>query len=139
MTDDLPNQTAHDRIDTLTDQLDALEARVADLEARLDDDATAAATADDALAADGEGDTADADADDGRFGDHRDHAVLDAIDDGTVVGLRTLRSLYHTHTDVQSGDTVKNRIKRLTTDGPFERAGTQAWRYTPAGGDGDAD
>jgi hypothetical protein len=58
---------------------------------------------------------------------------MDSLDSGAIVGLRTLQSRYHHHTDVQTDKATKTRIRNLTKFGPFERAGTQSWRYISAG------
>lgn len=67
--------------------------------------------------------------------DQRDAAVVDALETGDVVGPRRLQRLYNRHTDVQNKTTLRNRIKNLTTDGPFEHVAHSQWRYT--GGDRD--
>jgi len=64
--------------------------------------------------------------------DHRDQAVLDALDEAELdrVTLSDLRHAYRSQTDVRTNRKLKERIRHLTTEGPFERVKFQVWRYT---------
>lgn len=64
--------------------------------------------------------------------DHRDQAVLDILEQKNPdrVSLQQLRSLYRKATDVRQSETLKERIRFLTTEGPFEHAGGQTWTYS---------
>ncbi len=63
--------------------------------------------------------------------DHRDQAVPDALDEAELdrVSLTDLRHAYRSKTDVRDNHTLKERIKHLTREGPFERVKFQVWRY----------
>ncbi len=63
--------------------------------------------------------------------DHRDQAVLDALDEAELekVSLTDLRHAYRSRTDVRSNHTLRKRIEHLTQQGPFERVDFQVWRY----------
>ncbi|WP_136690071.1 hypothetical protein [Halorhabdus amylolytica] len=67
--------------------------------------------------------------------DHRDARVLEAIEPGDVVQLRTLRSLYEDRTDIRDEETLRERIKDLTRRDAFELVGRQHWQYL--GGEAD--
>ena len=64
--------------------------------------------------------------------DHRDQAVLDALDEAELekVSLSDLRHAYRSQTDVRTSEKLKERIRHLTKNGPFERVKFQVWRYT---------
>jgi hypothetical protein len=62
--------------------------------------------------------------------DPRDAAVIRDLEPGDTIGLSQLRQRYRTRTDVRSSNTLTERIRTLVTDGPFESAGLQVWRYT---------
>ena len=64
------------------------------------------------------------------YGDSRDQAVIAVLNPGERVPLKRLQALYRRETDIRNGATLKERVKALTQDGPFERVATQAWRYT---------
>jgi hypothetical protein len=64
--------------------------------------------------------------------DWRDEAVLELFEehDPDVVSLNDLRTAYRKVTDVRAGETLRERTRHLTKDGPFEYEGRQSWRYT---------
>lgn len=61
-----------------------------------------------------------------------DRAVIDAIrsDDKREYSLEELRTLYKRYTNIRRSETLKQRIKTLTTQGPFEQVSAQRWLYT---------
>jgi uncharacterized Zn finger protein len=63
--------------------------------------------------------------------DKRDKAVMNAIraNDNDEVSLRQLQTLYRKHTDIRKDSTLRDRIKNLMKNGPFEPAGPQRWVY----------
>lgn len=63
--------------------------------------------------------------------DQRDKAVLKAIQarDQEEFSLRDFRQLYKAHTDVRKDETLRDRIRNLTQNGPFETCGRQKWLY----------
>lgn len=63
--------------------------------------------------------------------DKRDKAVVNAIraNDSDEVSLRQLQDLYKKHTDIRKQSTLRERIKNLMENGPFEPAGRQRWMY----------
>lgn len=65
--------------------------------------------------------------------DGRDQAVLEQLQPGQRVSASELKQLYRSHTDVRSNQTLKNRIKTLTSAGAFESTGPGAWKFV--GGD----
>lgn len=95
----------------LREEVEALRERVAYLEARLQA-------------------RPEHDADRPGISDHRDRSVVAALDEGQVVGAKQLRALYRRETDVRANATLRNRVKDLVTDGPFERVDGRRWRYT---------
>lgn len=68
--------------------------------------------------------------------DHRDREVLDVLrrENPDTVTLTEFQRLYRQCTDICRKDTLKDRIRFLTTYGPFERERGQTWRYL---GDGE--
>lgn len=68
---------------------------------------------------------------DARF-DHRDREVLAAIadDEPETISLRRFQSLYRKLTDVRNPNTMEDRIRHLTNEGPFEFKRNQTWEYT---------
>lgn len=64
--------------------------------------------------------------------DYRDQAVLDAIEaqDCERVSLSDLQKAYQQLTDVRARETMRERIKFLVENGPFDEIGTQTWEYT---------
>jgi hypothetical protein len=65
--------------------------------------------------------------------DARDSAVVDALDAGDVLGLKTFRRLYRDRTDIRQSDTVAERVRNLTQTEFFEEAGHSRWRYVGGG------
>lgn len=65
-----------------------------------------------------------------QYGDHRDQSVINAFEPGDEATVERFQSLYRARTDVKGRRTLRDRIKNLTTYGPFERTGFQQWRYT---------
>ena len=65
--------------------------------------------------------------------DARDRRVVEIIDanDKETVTLGELQDLYRRHTDVRNPRTLKQRVKALTTAGPFEPEQNNVWRYAP--------
>ena len=63
--------------------------------------------------------------------DHRDLAVLEALDDAELdrVSLSDLRHAYRSRTDVRDNYTLRKRIEHLVEQGPFEQVKFQVWRY----------
>jgi len=63
--------------------------------------------------------------------DHRDEAVLEALDEAELecVSLTDLRHAYRSRTDVRDNHTLRKRIEHLVEQGPFERVKFQVWRY----------
>jgi hypothetical protein len=61
-----------------------------------------------------------------------DRAVIDAIRaaDKREYTIEELRTLYKRHTNIRRSETLKQRVKTLTTQGPFEQMSTQRWLYT---------
>ena len=108
-------------VDALLARMDALERRNQALEERIE-----------ALEADGAAGGESA----GRYGDRRDHAVLDSLEHGQRVSTASLRAAYRTHTDITSASTLKGRIKGLVASDDFEFVRPGAWRYM-GGEDGD--
>ncbi|MFC7216540.1 hypothetical protein ACFQO4_20990 [Saliphagus sp. GCM10025334] len=62
---------------------------------------------------------------------YRDKAVLRAIvaSGDTWFSLKALQRLYRQHTDVRDSETLRKRIKHLTTEGPFE-SDRSGWEFT---------
>lgn len=106
-----------DRVE-MADEIRALRDRVDDLERRLD-----------RLESDG---SAAADTSQPGVSDHRDAAVVDALEHGQVVNASDLHALYRKRTDICDSDTSRQRVKQLVTNGPFGRVGPgpARWRYT---------
>jgi hypothetical protein len=61
-----------------------------------------------------------------------DRAVIDAIRAGEKreYSLEELRDLYKQHTNIRRSETLKQRVKTLTEQGPFEQVAAQRWLYT---------
>lgn len=61
-----------------------------------------------------------------------DRAVIDAIRaaDKREYTIEELRTLYKRHTNIRRPETLKQRVKTLTTQGPFEQISAQRWLYT---------
>lgn len=95
------------------EELDQLRERVAELEATVEE-----------LQDSGEKTSS------GGFGDWRDQAVLAELESGDRLSVRDLKSLYRTKADIANARTAKDRIKSLTSDGPFETVAHATWRYT---------
>lgn len=64
--------------------------------------------------------------------DWRDQAVLDVLEEKSVevIGLGDLQSLYQHETDICDKETMKERIRLLVKNGPFEKVGLQKWRFS---------
>jgi hypothetical protein len=60
-----------------------------------------------------------------------DRAVIDAIraGDKREYTLEDLRTLYKQHTNIRRSETLKQRVKTLTTQGPFEQISAQRWLF----------
>lgn len=61
-----------------------------------------------------------------------DRAVIDAIRaaDKREYTLEELRTLYKRHTNIRRSETLKQHVKTLTAQGPFEQVSAQRWIYT---------
>lgn len=108
-----------------TDDHDVAElaARVHDLEERLERYAERLAE----LEGDDEGATPSR-------GDHRDAAVLEALDPGETVAVRRFKKLYRRRTDLMNSGTIADRIRNLVTGPEFETCGDRVWQYRPQEG-----
>lgn len=64
--------------------------------------------------------------------DHRDEAVLKTLvaRNPETVGVKKLQKIYKRRTDVRDKETLRDRVKELTTQGPFEYEGSSKWRFT---------
>lgn len=98
-------------VEALLDRIGALEERVGDLEAQLEDDKSSASSS-------------------GRFGDWRDQDVIDSLDAGQRVSLKSLEHSYRVEADLSSSKTIKSRIKSLTSAGPFQSIRHGVWEFT---------
>lgn len=103
------------RVDELEALTEALQKRVASQSERIDELESGAST--------------------GRNTDHRDAAVLEQLQPGQKVDLRTLRQYYQNHTDMRSEKKIKNRIKALTQKPVFEAVDRFSWVYAGDGGE----
>jgi predicted nuclease with TOPRIM domain len=67
-------------------------------------------------------------------GDHRDEAVLAALEPDEAVTVDRFHTLYKRHTDLKRSDTIRDRVETLVTGPDFERCGSRVWAYRPEGG-----
>jgi len=65
--------------------------------------------------------------------DHRDQAVLDALDEAELekVSLSDLRTPTGRRRTFGTTTRCGKRIEHLTKEGPFERVKFQVWRFRP--------
>jgi cell division septum initiation protein DivIVA len=105
-----------DRDRDLAAEVERLRQRIADLEARLDEaDASESSTLPTGAR------------------DHRDAAVLEALEAGERVTSSRLQKLYRERTDIHREDTVQERQRALTKGDAFEILGPGRFRYRPDG------
>lgn len=102
-----------DEIAELRVEIDELKARISALEAERENS----------------GDENKSGTEAGRWGDHRDHAVLDTLRPGQSYGSSDLERRYRRETDITSPGTLRGRVKSLTTSELFDQRGFGQWQF----------
>lgn len=127
---DMTENTTADVLESLVDRIDALEQRVKILEQRLETN-NPVGTSKKTIKGRIENLEEQTDTDESADGtlDQYDATVIDAVAPGETYSLEELQSLYRSAGIVQS-QTIKQRVKRITTMPYFERVDSQLWQFT---------